>query len=83
MPHEAVAYVLDDHNEEGQLDGERLLGVKGARDVVRAHVGTHNFEDRRLNVGVGNALDVAITHIFVPNLERLGAKSNWLVTRTA
>ena len=65
-------YVFDDHDQEGQFDGEGLFGVHGAGDVVGAHVGSHNFEDRRLNVGIGDSLNVAVTHILVPNLEGLG-----------
>ena len=30
----ARAYVFDDHDQEGKLDGEGLLGVNGAGDVV-------------------------------------------------
>ena len=39
------AYVFDDHDQEGQLDGERLLGVKRARDEVSADVCAHDLED--------------------------------------
>ena len=38
------AYVLDDHDEEGKLDGEGLLGVDGASNVVGGDVGAHDFE---------------------------------------
>ena len=37
-------YVLDDHDQEGQLDGERLLRVDGARDEVGRDIGAHDFE---------------------------------------
>jgi len=67
-----LAYVLNDHDEEGKLDGEGLLGVNGAGDVVGADVGAHDFENGRLNIGIGDSLDVAIAHILVPNLEGLG-----------
>ena len=38
-------YVLDDHNQEGQLDCEGLLSINWARDVVGGNVGTHDFEN--------------------------------------
>ena len=41
-----LAYVLNDHDQEGELDGECLFGVNGAGDVVGADVGAHDFEDR-------------------------------------
>lgn len=52
--------VLDDHDEEGELDAQGALGVSGAGDVVGRDVGANDLEDRRLNVGVGDALDVAV-----------------------
>ena len=61
-------------DQEGQLDSERLLGVSGAGDVVGGHVGSHNFEHRRLDVLIGDALDVTIANLLVPNLKRLGTK---------
>jgi len=39
------AYVLDDHDKEGEFDGKGLLGVNGAGDVVGADVGAHDFEN--------------------------------------
>jgi hypothetical protein len=68
---EVLLQVLDDHDEEGELDAERLLGVGGARDVRGAHVGAHDLEHQRLDVVVGDALDVAVAHLFVPDLQRL------------
>jgi len=67
-----LAYVLNDHDQEGELDSEGLLGVNGAGDVVGADVGAHDFENGRLNIGISDTLDVAIAHILVPNLEGLG-----------
>ena len=67
-----MAYVLNDHDQEGELDSEGLLGVNGAGDVVGADVGAHDFENGRLNIGISDTLDVAIAHILVPNLEGLG-----------
>ena len=69
------AYVLDDHDQEGKLDGEGLLGVNRASNVVGAHVGAHDFKNGGLNVGVRDSLDVTIAHVLVPNLEGLGTSS--------
>ena len=38
-------YVFDNHNQEGQLDCQGLLGVERASDEVGADVRAHNFED--------------------------------------
>ena len=69
---EVLLQVLDDHDEERKLDGEGLLGVDGARDVVGADVRAHDLEDGGLDIGIGQSLDVAVSHGLVPNLERLG-----------
>lgn len=71
-----ATYILDDHDQEGQLDRKCLLGVKWARDKVCAHVRAHDFENRRGNVGVGDTLDVTVADILVPNLQRLRAKKS-------
>ena len=65
--------VLDDHDEEGQFDGERLLRVEGRVDVVRRNVGAHDLEDGGLNIGIGDTLDVAVAYDSVPDLQGLGA----------
>ena len=70
---EVLLQVLDDHDQEGQLDGEGLLGVDGACDEVGRHVGAHDFENGGLNVGVRQSLDMTVPHILIPDLERLGA----------
>ena len=69
---EVLLQVLDDHDQEGKLDGKGLLGVHGASDEVGGHVGAHNLEHRGLNVGIGDSLDVTVSHILVPDLEGLG-----------
>jgi len=69
---EVLLQVLDDHDEEGKLDGKGLLGVTGARDVVGRDVGAHDLEDGGLDVCIGQSLDVAVPDGLVPNLEGLG-----------
>jgi hypothetical protein len=69
----AVTYILNDHDQEGELDGERLLLVDGAGDKVRGDVGAHDLEHGRLDIGIGQSLDVSVSHVLVPDLERLGA----------
>ena len=70
---EVLLQVLDDHDQERQLDPQRLAVVRRAVDVVRAHVGAHDLQHARLDVLVGDALDVAIAHLLVPDLQRLAA----------
>ena len=43
---EVLLQVLDDHDQEGQLDGEGLLGVQRGVDVVSRHIGSHDLEHR-------------------------------------
>ena len=66
---EVLPQVLDDHYQERQLDAERLLGVRGAGDVSRANVCSHYFQHARLDIRIGDTLDVAIPHFLVPDLE--------------
>ena len=40
-----ITYVLDDHDEEGELDAEGLVSISGAGDVVGGDISTHDFED--------------------------------------
>lgn len=54
------SYVFDDHDQEGQLDSESLFFICGAGDVSCGDIGAHDFQDRRLNVLIGETLDVAI-----------------------
>ena len=75
-------YILDDHDEEGQLNAEGLVGVGGACDVVRGDVSAHDLEDRGLDVRVRYSLNVSISHALVPNLQRLGTKSNGVLERS-
>mmetsp|Transcript_16531 Transcript_16531/g.39267 ORF Transcript_16531/g.39267 Transcript_16531/m.39267 type:complete len:257 (-) Transcript_16531:7-777(-) len=71
LEREVLLQILDDHDEEGQLDAKRLLRVSRARDVRGAHVGARDLQHRRLDVRVGDALDVAIAHLLIPDLQRL------------
>ena len=69
-----LTYVLDDHDEEGKLDGKGLLLVDGAGDVVGRDVRAHDLEDGGLDISVGQSLDVAVSHALVPDLKRLRSK---------
>ena len=57
---ELLFKVLDDHNQEGELDAQRLLRVCGASNKVCAYVRSHDFKDTRLDIRVGNTLDMTI-----------------------
>ena len=70
---ESATYVLDDHDQEGKLDGKGLLDVDGTGDIVSGNIGSHDLEDGGLNISIRQSLDVTISHIFIPNLEGLGA----------
>mmetsp|Transcript_1197 Transcript_1197/g.3493 ORF Transcript_1197/g.3493 Transcript_1197/m.3493 type:complete len:203 (+) Transcript_1197:241-849(+) len=73
LEREVLLQVLDDHHQERQLDSQGLAGVCRARDVGGAHVRTHDLEHARLNVCIREALDVAVAHLLVPDLQRLAA----------
>lgn len=81
MRQQRTTYVLNNHDQERKLDGERLVGVDGARDEVGAHVGAHDLKDRGLDIRVSQSLDVAVPHMAVPNLE--GLRSAHRVSRLA
>ena len=70
---EVLLQVLDDHDQEGKLDGKGLLGVDWAGDEVGGDVSAHDLEDGGLNISIGQSLDVAVSDVFLPDLERLGA----------
>ena len=65
--------VFDNHDEERELDAERLVLVGRARDVVRRNIGAHDLEHAGLDVLVRDALNVPIAHLLVPDLKRLAA----------
>ena len=67
-----LTYVLDDHDQEGQLDGKSLLGVHRAGDVVGGDVSAHDLENGGLNISICESLDVSVSDVSVPDLEWLG-----------
>ena len=69
----AVTYVLDDHDQEGQLDSEGLLCLDRASDEVGRDIGAHDLQHRGLNISIGQSLDVTVADFLFPNLQRLGA----------
>lgn len=80
---EVFLKVLDDHDQEWELDGKSLLWVKRSIDVVGGHIGTHDLQNRGLNIRIGDSLDVTVSDLLIPNLERLGSisdkkRSEWL-----
>ena len=70
---EVLLQVLDNHDQEWKLDGQGLLWIKWSIDVVGAHVGAHDLENGRLNIWISDSLDVAVSHLLVPNLEWFGS----------
>jgi len=65
-------YVFDDHDQEGQLYRERFVGVGWAGNETRGDVQADDLEHAALDIGVSDALDVAVSYLLVPNLKRLG-----------
>ena len=49
---EVLLQVLDDHDQEGKLDGEGLLLVNGAGDEVGGDIGAHDLENGGLNISI-------------------------------
>ena len=45
---EVLLHVLDDHDEVGQLDAQRLLGIRGTSQKGRVHVGADNLQHEGL-----------------------------------
>jgi hypothetical protein len=64
-------YVFDNHHKKGKFDAECFLGIRRARNVVGAHVCAHDLKHAALDVHVRDALDVSISNLFVPDLQRL------------
>ena len=73
MPDLLSTYVLDDHDQEGQLDRKGLASINWTSNVVSGNIGTHDFENGRLNIRISYSLNVAISHVLMPDLERLGS----------
>lgn len=71
----SATYVLDDHDQEGEFNGEGLLLLNGACHVVGGDIGAHDLDDGGLDVSIGQSLDVTVSHVFVPDLEGLGSKA--------
>ena len=70
---EVLLQVLNDHDQERKLDGQGLLWVKRGIDVVGGHIGSHNLENRGLNIRISDSLNVTVSDLFIPNLEGLGS----------
>ena len=52
LEREIFFQVFYDHDQEGQLNSQRLIRVCRACNVIRSHVGSHDFDDRALNIWV-------------------------------
>mmetsp|Transcript_35385 Transcript_35385/g.49358 ORF Transcript_35385/g.49358 Transcript_35385/m.49358 type:complete len:226 (-) Transcript_35385:42-719(-) len=64
--------VLNNHDQERKLDTEGLLRVGGSGNVVGGNIGSHNLQNRRLNILISDSLDVTISDLLIPNVQRLG-----------
>lgn len=70
---EILLQILDYHNQKRQFDPQRLLRVGWTSDVGGADICSNNFQHQTLDIVVGDALYMAISHFFVPNLQRFAA----------
>ena len=43
-------YILDDHDQEGELDSEGLTGIHRACDERSCYISPHDLKDWRLNI---------------------------------
>lgn len=55
-----MAYILDDHDQEGELDSQGFAGILRTGDKGSGYIGAHNFQDGRLDILVGDSFDVTI-----------------------
>ena len=78
LEREVLLQVLNDHNQEGQLDSQSLLGVERGIDVVGRHISSHDLKDGGLDIWVGDSLNVAVSHLLVPDLEGLRSVIKYL-----
>lgn len=55
-------YILDDHDEEREFNAEGLALVLWAGDEGSGYVGAHDLQDGRLDVLIGESLDVSVVN---------------------
>ena len=72
---EVFLEIFDNHDKEGELDAQGLLGISWTRDISGRNVGAFDLEHQRLDIVVRDALDMSISHFLVPNLQRLGTNT--------
>lgn len=68
---EILLEVLDDHDEEGQFDGQLLVLGLRRRDEGGGHVGPDDLQDAGVDVVVRQPFDVPVFDVLLPNLQRL------------
>ena len=73
LEREVLLEVLEDHHEKRELDPKGLVGVGGAGNEGRRNVSADDLQDGGLDVLVRDTLDVPITNLLVPNLQRFRA----------
>lgn len=61
----------NDRARDRRLQSVIPVGLGRASDVARRHIRADNLEHRRLDVTIGDALDVTVAHSLVPDLQRL------------
>ena len=68
-------HVLDNHDQIGKFDAQGLPRIGRTGDISRADVGSHNFQNKTLNVRIGDSFNMTISNFLVPDLQRLGANA--------
>ena len=56
-----VSYIFDNHDQEGKLDAQGFFGISRGSDESSGNVGTHDFKDTGLDIGISESLDVTIS----------------------
>ena len=55
-------YIFNDHHEKRQFNSQSFLRVRRTLDKGRAHVGTHYFKNRGLDIRISYSFDVTISN---------------------
>ena len=71
---EVLLQVLNDHDQEWKLDCQGLLWVQWSVDVVCGYICSHDLKNWGLNIWIRDSLNVTVSDLFIPNLERFWSK---------
>ena len=66
---EVFLHILDNHDQIWQFNSQSLSRVSRTSDISGTNIGSHNLQNKTLNVWICDSLDMSISHFFVPNLQ--------------